>query len=261
MKKLYTILFLLPIVTAFGQMEGTWKIASQAGAIGVGPEFGDISWWSNSEADLTVRACYFDDKYIFDANGTFSNVQDNETWIEEWQGSNPPSCDIPVAPHDGSNAATWVYDDGAGTITLNGVGAYLGLAKVYNDGELSDPNDAPESITYLATFLGDGDTLTIDISILTGWWRYIMVKESNSSIFESSNHFVKIYPNPTSDIIYLENAEDFEDVSIYTIMGKLIYHSTQVENSIDLVKLSPGSYTLLAKGNDGTKYFTKLLIQ
>ena len=42
------------------------------------------------------------------------------------------------------------YDADAGTITLNGVGAHLGLAKVYNGGELASTSEAAgiESITY-----------------------------------------------------------------------------------------------------------------
>ena len=262
MKKIYTLLFLLPFTVALGQVEGTWKIAFQAGAIGVGPNQGDISWWANSTGDLIVRECYFNDKYVFDADGTFSNVQDNETWIEEWQGSDPPACGTSVAPHDGLNAATWEYDEVAGTLTLNGVGAYLGLAKVYNGGELADPANAPTSITYIITEISsDGDTLTIDIEIAGGWWRYIMVKDSSSGIFETPKQSIKIYPNPVSDVIYLENTYNYVDVSIYTIMGKLIYNSDQVGNSIHIEKLAPGSYTLHATADDGKQYFTKFMVQ
>ena len=55
------------------------------------------------------------------------NIQDGETWLEAFQGADPDGCGTPVAPHDGSNAATWAYDADAGTVTLNGQGAYLGL--------------------------------------------------------------------------------------------------------------------------------------
>ena len=48
----------------------------------------------------------------------------------------PMACATPVAPHDGSIAASFVYDEDAGTLTLNGQGAHLGLAKVVNGSEL-----------------------------------------------------------------------------------------------------------------------------
>ena len=45
-------------------LSGTWKMAPIAGAMMVGPAPNDGSWWSNSEEDVTTRACYFDDEYL-----------------------------------------------------------------------------------------------------------------------------------------------------------------------------------------------------
>lgn len=42
MKKL--LLFLLLPMAFNAQVVGTWKLANQAGALGVGPALGDISW-------------------------------------------------------------------------------------------------------------------------------------------------------------------------------------------------------------------------
>jgi len=160
---------------ATSPIEGTWKVAAQAGALGVGPNQGDISWWSNSAGDVTTRACFFDDKYVFNADGSFSNVLDGQSWIEGWQGGSD-ACGTPVAPHDGSNAATYAYNSSNNTLTLTGIGAYLGLAKVYNGGELTSPNNAPASITYTVTSL-TASTMTLDISIGSGWWRFMLAKE------------------------------------------------------------------------------------
>ena len=41
-----------------------------------------------------------------------------------------------VAPHDGSAAATWSHDPEAGTITIDGVGAFLGIPKAITGAEL-----------------------------------------------------------------------------------------------------------------------------
>jgi hypothetical protein len=154
--------------------EGSWKMAPEAGALGVGETQGDISWWSNTEDDLTIRACFFNDTYVFGADGSFSNVLDGETWIEEWQGSDPPTCGTPVAPHNGTVAAT--YTSSAGSVTLNGTGAYLGIPKVFNGGELSDPADAPASITYIVEFSENSSVMTLDIDVSGAWWRFKLVK-------------------------------------------------------------------------------------
>ena len=54
---------------------GDWKLAAEAGALGVGPALGDTGWWSNSEADLGTRSCLFDDVFRFGEDGSFANVQ------------------------------------------------------------------------------------------------------------------------------------------------------------------------------------------
>ena len=63
----------------------TWALAQQAGALGVGPNQGDTSWWSNSADDLTARACLFDDTITFNADNSYVQVMGSETWIESWQ--------------------------------------------------------------------------------------------------------------------------------------------------------------------------------
>ena len=156
---------------------GDWKLAAQAGALGVGPGLGDTSWWSSGEADITNRDCLFDDVYSFGADGSFTNVVGDSTWIEVWQGNDPDGCAAPVAPHDGSNAATYTYDEDALTITLDGLGAFLGLAKVYNGGELGSPADAVSSVVYTITAMTE-TTMTLDIEIAGGgYWRFLLAKQ------------------------------------------------------------------------------------
>ncbi len=162
-------------------LEGTWKFAPVSGAFGVGPAFNDVSWFSSSADDITGRDCLFDDEYVFNADGTFSNVLGAATWIEGWQGADPDACDAPVFPHDGTAVATYTYNEAAGTLMLDGKGAYLGLAKPFNGGELAAPGDAPDSITYLAVL--DGDTLELDIEIAGGgFWSYTLVRDAAPSI-------------------------------------------------------------------------------
>ena len=162
---------------------GSWSMASEAGALGVGPAVGDVSWWANSEADLTTRACFFDDQYVFYANGSFKNILGSETWLEAWQtGVDADGCGAPVAPHDGSNAATWSVDETAGTITLVGSGAYLGLSKVHNTAEDGAP--ANNTITYHYTLSADTNRLDISISgfnadVPTAMWEYEFVRKGS----------------------------------------------------------------------------------
>ncbi|MCF8367102.1 MAG: T9SS type A sorting domain-containing protein [Bacteroidales bacterium] len=180
MKKLFLgLMMIFAFTCTYAQVAGTWKVASQPGSLGVGPTQGDISWWSIDAAGIIQRACFFDDKFVFNEDGSFQNVMDDWTWLEGWQGISPDQCGVPVFPHNGANAATWVYDEGAATIQLIGVGAHLGIPKVVNGSELTNPSQAPESITYLVTAIS-ATSMTIDISIGAGWWRFIFEKEAAS---------------------------------------------------------------------------------
>ena len=83
-----------------------------------------------------------------------------ETWLEPWQAGSPAeACGAPIAPHDGSNAATW--ESTSSTITIVGDGAFLGLSKVHNSGE--DGNPTNDTITYNYALSSDGNTLEVTI--------------------------------------------------------------------------------------------------
>ena len=162
------------VAVAANPLAGTWKITPVAGSLAVGPTKGSGEWWSIDAAGVTTRACYYDDQYVFGTDGSFSNVMGTQTWVEGWQGGGD-ACGTPVAPHNGASA-TYVYDAAAGTVTITGAGAYIGLPKAYNGGELAAGTAVPSSITYEVTVV-DASNLTVHISIGTGYWNYKLTKE------------------------------------------------------------------------------------
>ncbi len=156
--------------------EGTWKFTPSAGAFMVGPNQGTGDYFTSSAADVSTRDCLFDDEYVFNADGSFANVLGSDTWLEGWQGVAPDACGTPIAPHDGSNAATWSYSSFTNTITIVGDGAFLGLAKAHNTGEDGSPVD--DTITYEVSSI-TSTNMTIDIQINGGaWWRFLFTKEA-----------------------------------------------------------------------------------
>jgi putative transposon-encoded protein len=96
------------------------------------------------------------------------------TFVEGWMGGSF-ACGTPVAPFDGSGNATWKYDAAKGTVTLYGKGAFIGLPKAYNGGELSKVDDAKDSITYEVSVTGSN--MSVDISIGGGYWHFELVKK------------------------------------------------------------------------------------
>lgn len=157
---------------------GTWRVAPEASSLGVGPAFEDISWWSIDDAGVTTRACFFDDDYVFMENGTFNNVLGDDTWLEAWQGVTGEECGAPVAPHDGMGEATWTLDMDNGSLTINGVGAYLGIPKAVNNGELGNGGTLPASVEYMVQFTDNNTRMIVDIEAGSDvWWRAVMVKQ------------------------------------------------------------------------------------
>ena len=166
-----------PPITGPFNMGGTWRMEPVAGAFGVGTSEGATNWFANTSDDVNLRGCYFNDDYVFTNDGAFNNVLGDDTWIEQWQGGLEfGGCNTPVSPHDGTTDYTYVYDEAAGTLTITGLGAYIGLAKVVNGEELTDPNNAPESVTYNVEEIGN-DKMRLTVAVADpGWWVFNLVK-------------------------------------------------------------------------------------
>ncbi|WP_324720406.1 hypothetical protein [Salinimicrobium sp. HB62] len=166
---------------------GKWIIAPEAGALKVGSTPGSDDWWylEKDEGEILRRACYMDDLYVFSEDGTFSNVQGDETILEPFQGVETHVCGEPVPPHDGSIPASYEYDPINGTITLNGKGSFLGISSAVNAGIL--PNvPVPESITYNVSFSENGNVMNVSLNWGDGFWTYKLLKDV---VFIPDNNF------------------------------------------------------------------------
>ena len=144
-------------------LAGTWYIASEEASIAVMTADGSTVHWSLPAADVAKRGCLLDDKFIFGADGSFKNDVGDYTWIESWQGVGSEGCGVPISP-SGTAEGTFEYD--GDQITISGVGAYLGLPKVYNTGthqDVASISDA-SSVSYdVAEFDETAGTLTITV--------------------------------------------------------------------------------------------------
>lgn len=249
----------MSVVTGFSQVAGTWVVAPAEAALAVGPAADDLSWWSNTADDVTVRDCFFDDEFVFNEDGTFQNVLGDATWVEEWQGIAADGCAAPVAPHDGSNDATWVYDDVASTVTLTGVGAYLGIPKVINGAELANPADAPESVTYPVAF--DEDKMIVDINFGPGIWRFILQKSDPSNVDEYVESQFKVFPNPANSEITINAEVQIDELIIRDITGKMLIVTQDLNDNqtIDISGFNAGFYLLEARSGN-QKSIEKLVV-
>lgn len=172
-------------------ISGEWRLAQKAGAYGVGRAEGSIGDWSSTDFTLTERDCQFDDSYTFSAadpdfpaNGDFTQDMGDSTWYETWQPAANPGgleeCNTPYAPFDGSTPGmTYKWDIGAGTLTLNGLGAHIALPRVANDVE--NKGEDVTSVTYKIETASDN---FIALNILSGgpspWWHFELERVKNA---------------------------------------------------------------------------------
>ncbi|WP_026953314.1 hypothetical protein [Algoriphagus mannitolivorans] len=158
-------------------ISGVWKMEPVAGAMKVGPAPGSSEWWQNSAGDVAARACFFDDTFTFETNGSFKMDLGNSTWLETWQGVAADGCGAPKSPFDGKGSYTYTYT--STTLTLIGKGAHVGLAKVNNAGEISNGAAIADQIAYTIveqTKVGDTRKMTLRIQAGNGvWWDFKLI--------------------------------------------------------------------------------------
>lgn len=86
----------------------------------------------------------------------------------------------------------------------------------------------------------------------------IMLSETNLSIAESIETKLHIYPNPTTDILKIENDAPISKIEIINISGQSLFNSNYEDAqkvSIDLSSYPTGVYILKVKANDKIESF------
>ena len=164
-------------------LAGKWQVKKVAGALKAGPAKGNGDWWQSSADDVTARACFFDDDFIFNSDGSFQISMGDQTWVEAWQGASADGCAAPVAPHDGTGTYSFVHDQSTNTVTLIGKGSFIGIPKATNNGELSSNDNVPVTRSYGVELSSDGNTATFAIEFAAGaWWTFQLERKTVSPV-------------------------------------------------------------------------------
>ena len=170
------------VVVEKSDLEGRWVLLHDQKALIVAENMDVIAaggnWWANNFGHLLERACVFDDVYEFKADRSFHNILGDETWLEGGWADTDEGCGAPYAPFDGSATATWAHNTEDNTVTINGMGAFLGIATIQTGSAIDNPANAVESITYSGvTFSDDKNIMTLHIDYGGGVWQFKFAKE------------------------------------------------------------------------------------
>ena len=158
------------------------------------------------------------------------NLYIGTTWLflSEWDRYN----DIFIVKYDTSGNVLWAKSaGGAGSDLSSGV-CTNASGNIFITGYFGNPN-----INFGTTTLTNAGALDIFIAKLGGITGINDIKNSN----------IKIYPNPTNDIINIEglNKNENNTIQIFDVQGKLVITKTINEKgTIDLSELNKGIYVI-----------------
>lgn len=182
-----------------GATSKTWYLQRQGVALGIGPVAGDNQWWSfGGVTPLGDRPCILDDGFTFkrdgdvdfSSNGTiFIDSDGNGGWLgagsaegchdETEAGILTASTGEDLSSFADGGAYTFVFDPTAGTITVNGLGFYIGLANKLADGDNYIPQ---QQKVYTLVHFGEGavaDSMTIALASASQAWNFNLVSYHN----------------------------------------------------------------------------------
>lgn len=123
---------------------------------------------------------------------------------------------------------------------------------------LDNDDDGDGVLTYLEDYNDDGDPSNDDTNS-NGTPDYLESAVALSLQGNSLNNVINLFPNPTSDVLNIENNSDevISNVSVYSVSGALIKEvkSTDTIKSISVSDLQTGIYFVKLQINDEVKNY------
>ena len=143
-----------------GEVSKTWKLyrVGTSMSLGSGPD-NPGSIWSGLQND-GARPCLYNHEFTFSFDGSFEFDDKGWFWAEYGVFNNVAGCEVNVTPEGcieatqgnminacGDDVSAWLsndthsftYDVSAGTATLTGLGAWIGICKLGTTGETTVP--------------------------------------------------------------------------------------------------------------------------
>ncbi len=180
-----------------------------------------------------------------DINLTGFYLSDNENILNKWMFPN-----ITIA----SNDYLIIWCDTAGT-TQSGLHTTYRLSADQEEVYLIDPSGTVLDAVHFVN-------MPVDLSysrVPNGSGPFVYQEPTydmaNSSVLSNNNIKTKgsfnIYPNPTTDILYLSGLE--ESVTIFNNLGQIVFYSSKMLKALDVGRFEKGIY-FVRSGNKTVKF-------
>lgn len=159
----------------------SWRLMDPAveAPIRVGPGDGSGTVWFAVDADEAAgRPCSFDDTWTFFENGTMEFNANGDLFAEDFMGF-PFVCtpeedfSATIQPWT-SGEHMYLTDEDLGTITVNGLGAWIGLPKVTNGAEVTQPVSSTTYTVVRMESTPQGDVVELEVNFGPGVWTFVL---------------------------------------------------------------------------------------
>lgn len=150
------------------------------------------------------------------------------------------------AIHNNSNGGYATYND------IN-QGAYFWTASTYTGGGWQN---ASYSVTFSCSTQGKSSSLIPNYRYDGLAIRLVKNAPLSTGSFEKSN--IKVYPNPSTGILYIKSENEITELSIIDITGKIVYQQSKIDEVLNIESLERGIYLLKIATSVGS-YTQKLI--
>ncbi|MCB9282903.1 MAG: PKD domain-containing protein [Lewinellaceae bacterium] len=182
-----------------GTSSKTWYLQREGVALGIGPVPGDNAWWSfGGVTPLGDRPCILDDQFTFHRDGTWEFNSNNTIFIDSKGNGGWFADGVPEGCHNEDEPGVWTSENGddlsafasggdytyefdatAGTLTILGAGAYIGLPNKTATGDNYIPQTVKEYQVFHFTEGAIADSLQVALTDGNISWNFYLVSYHN----------------------------------------------------------------------------------
>lgn len=175
--------------------------------------------------------------------------------------ANSPTADNFLAKYTNDlSTCLWALNFGGTGATANNIVAGLSIDQESNPiitGQLygTNANINPLGTAVNLSSIGINDCFVIKYKTDGTLWQSSPLGIETNQIEKGS---IEIYPNPSSDYLFINSQNELKEITIYNIFGQKLEGEIE-HNKVTVSNFAKGTYLLIAKDQSGKMYSTKFI--
>ena len=190
----------------------------------------------------------------------YSNYM-NASYIDDGNTANSQYTAVTTDPVFGNTSNTSIVDAYGGYMYPDEINPINGASAIFNYNGNTNKVGAIrfENANYKMVYIGVSLEMIGDVNIkneivkTSHDWFYGSISSSEVDF----NELISVYPNPATNVLHINGSTEFDEYSIYNILGKVVKAGNLDQlsntNQIDISTLPNGNYNMVINKNNGTK--------